>query len=172
MAQKRNSSDTTDKAFVFSRTFDVARDRMWQVWTECAHLKHWWGPKGVTVTSCKNDLRPGGLFHYCLRSPDGKDMWGKFVYREVVKPKRLVFIVSFSDETAGITRHPLAPDWPLQTLSTITFSEHQGKTTVTVEWSAFEATEAERKTFDAGRAGMQQGWTGTMDQLADYLAKA
>lgn len=71
-----------------------------------------------------------------------------------------------------LARHPFAPDWPLQTLSTIWFAEQGGRTTITVEWSPFEATEAERKAFDAGHGSMQQGWTGTMDQLDAYLAKA
>jgi len=71
-----------------------------------------------------------------------------------------------------LARHPFAPDWPLRTLSTITLAERGGKTTITVQWSSFEATEAERKAFDAGHAMMQRGWTGTMDQLDAYLAKA
>lgn len=174
MAEKRNSAGAApaDRPFIISRSFDSPRERMWKIWTECEHLKQWWGPKGVTVTFCKIDLRPGGLFHYGLRSPDGQDIWGKFVYREIVKPERLVFIVSFSDEKGGTTRHPFNADWPLKMLSTVSFTEHRGKTTVTVQWSAFEATEVEHKTFDAGHASMQQGWTGTLDQLTTYLAKA
>src|SRR5438445_232590 len=77
-------------------------------------------------------LRPGGLFHYCLRSPDGHDMWGKFVYREIIAPERLVFVVSFSNEQAGITRHPASPTWPLEVLSTLTLAEHEGRTTFTM----------------------------------------
>jgi uncharacterized protein YndB with AHSA1/START domain len=34
-----------------------------------------------------------------------------------------------------------------------------------------DANETERETFENAREGMKQGWTGTMDQLADYLAK-
>jgi uncharacterized protein YndB with AHSA1/START domain len=119
--------------FVISRVFDAPRELMWKVWTDCNHLKHWWGPKGFTVRICKLDLRPGGLLHYCLRGLDGKDMWGKFVYREIAKPKRLVFVNSFSDEKGGTTRHPLHLDWPLEMLSTITFAEHDGKTMLTIE---------------------------------------
>ena len=36
-------------------------------------------------------------------------------------------------------------------------------------WRMFEA---ERKTFDTSHEGMQMGWTGTFNQLAQYLAKA
>jgi uncharacterized protein YndB with AHSA1/START domain len=157
--------------FVISRTFDAPRDLVWQTHTDCNHLKHWWGPKGFTVFSCKIDLRPGGIFHYGLRSPSGQDMWGKFVYREIVAPERLVFIVSFADEKGNAVRHPMSPTWPLETLSTLTFAEKDGKTTLTVRWTPHAATQIERDTFDAGHDSMRQGWGGTMDQLAEYLAK-
>ena len=91
--------------------------------------------------------------------------------REILPPRRLIVSISMPDPKV-LARHPFAPDWPLQTLSTITFAEQGGRTTITVQWSPFEATEAERKAFDAGHASMQQGWTGTMGQLDAYLAKA
>jgi len=97
---------------------------------------------------------------------------GKFTYREIKVPERLVFIVSFSDPKGGVTRHPWSPNWPLETLSTVTFEQQGGKTKVSVQWiPADSATEMERKTFDEGRDGMKQGWGGTMDQFAAYLGK-
>ena len=62
--------------------------------------------------SSKMDLRPGGTYHYGMRTPDGKEMWGRFVYREIIPPERIVFVNSFSDPEGGITRHPMAPTWP------------------------------------------------------------
>lgn len=135
-------------------------------------LKQWWGPKGFVVHTCKVDLRPRGVFHYGMRAPDGSDVWGRFVYREIVAPKRLVFVVSFSDPKGGVTRHPWSENWPLQTMSTVEFEEQgAGKTRVTVRWIPHEASDMERKTFAEGRESMQQGWTGTLDQFAGYLAK-
>lgn len=159
------------KEFVISRVFDAPRERVWKSWTEAERLKQWWGPKGFTVSHCTVDLRLGGVMHYCLRSPDGDDMWGKFVYREIVKPEKLVFVVSFSDEKGGITRHPMSPDWPREMLSTVTFAEQNGGTLITVRWAPTNATELERKTFEDGRDGMKQGWGGTFDQFAEYLKK-
>ena len=165
MAEKRA------EPFVISRVLDAGRDVVWAAWTDPERLTHWWGPKGVTVVSCTVDLRPGGVFHYGLRAPDGSDTWGRFVYREIVAPERLVFVVSFSDAKGGVTRHPWSPSWPLETLSTVTFQEHGAKTTVTVTWTPHAATEIERTTFEEGHPSMRQGWTGTFDQLAEYLAK-
>jgi len=157
--------------FVIARVLDAPRDKVWRAWTEVEHLRQWWGPKGFAVTHCKVDLRPGGLMHYCLRMPDGGEMWGKFVYREIVKPERLVWINSFSDKDGGTTVHPMSPDWPREMLTKVTFEAQGGKTRVTVQWVPVDAsTDIERKTFDEGRDSMKQGWSGTFEQLESYLS--
>ena len=101
------------------------RTLVFRAWTEPDRLACWFGPKGFTMLSCTLDLRPGGVFHYGMRSPDGHAMWGRWVFREVVAPERLVFVASFSDEAGGVTRHPFAPDWPQEVLSTVTFAEQR-----------------------------------------------
>ena len=165
-------STRASQPFVITRMFDARRERVWKSWTEPERLKRWWAPKGFTCTHCEVDLRPGGLMHYCLRSPDGSDMWGRFVYREIVQPEKLVFVVSFSDVQAGITRHPMSADWPLEILSTVEFAAEGKRTAVTVRWIPVNATEAERKAFDDGRESMTQGWSGTFDYLDAYLPNA
>lgn len=158
--------------FAISRVLDAPREMVWSAFTDPERMKHWWGPKGFTVIASKMDLRPGGTYHYGLKAPDGTPMWGKFVFREIVPLTRMVFISSFSDEAGGTTRHPLHMSWPLEMLSVFTFEELPGgKTKFTVHWTPHNATEEERKTFDAGQASMQQGWSGTLDQLTTYLAK-
>ena len=158
-------------AFVITRTFDAPRDRVWKAWTERKQLGQWFGPKGFKMTTANLDFRPGGTFHYCLQSPDGNQMWGKFVYRVIEVPKRIVLVNSFSDEKGGLTRHPMSPTWPLEMLSVTTLVEEGGKTRLTIEWSPLNPTDEERQTFEASHEGMQQGWAGTFEQLADYLSK-
>ena len=164
------AEQTAIRPFVLSRTFDASREQMWKAWTERTQLMQWFGPKGFTMPAAKMDFRPGGSFHYCLQSPDGKEMWGKFTYREISAPERIVLVNSFSDEAGGVTRHPFSSTWPLQMLSTFTMTEHEGKTTATVEWVPIDPTPEERETFDRAHDGMRQGWGGTFDQLAAYLA--
>lgn len=159
------------KPFVISREFAAPRDLVWQVWTEREHFMSWFGPTGFKTTYAKMDLRPGGMFHYCMVAPDGKEIWGRALYREVVPPTKLIWINSFSDKDGGITRHPFTTDpWPLQMLTIVTFAEHAGRTTVTITWTPFDATEAERQTFEKGRESMKMGWTGTLDRLTSFLA--
>lgn len=175
MNEKNNDALTSsEQEFVIARVFDAPREMVWKAWTEPERLAQWWGPKGFTMLVSKLDLRPGGVFHYCMSAPAGHPMsgkmWGKFVYREIVKPEKIVFINSFSDENGGITRHPMSATWPLEVLNVQTFTEHQGKTTVTLRGGPINATELERETFKEGHKSMQQGFTGTFDQLAAYLA--
>ncbi|HZZ29979.1 MAG TPA: SRPBCC domain-containing protein [Pirellulales bacterium] len=162
---------SANKEFTISRTFDAPRDMVWKAWTEREHLMKWFGPKGCMISTANLDFRPGGVFHYAMKTPDGKEMWGKFVYREIVPPEKIVLINSFSDAQGGITRHPMSPTWPREMLSTSLFTEQQGKTTITLTWIPFNATAEEWATFNAAHGGMQQGWNGTFEQLEEYLAK-
>jgi uncharacterized protein YndB with AHSA1/START domain len=166
---------TPGKDFIISRLFDAPRDLLWQCFTDPERMKHWWGPKGFTVIASKMDLRVGGTYHYGMKAPDGSPMWGLFTYREIVPQERLIFVNSFSDENGGVTRHPMAPTWPLTMLSTFTFEDAaHGKTKFTVRWQALDASPEEQATFDSdqSRTSMTNGWSGTMDQLAAYLATA
>jgi len=159
------------KPFIISREFNAPRGLVWKVWTEREHFARWFGPKGIQATFARFDLRPGGMNHYSMTMPDGKELWGKAVYREIVPPTKLVWINSFSDKDAGLARHPLTTErWPLQMLTIVTFAEQAGKTTVTVSWWPYESDDEERRVFEAGRESMKMGWGGTLDQLGTYLA--
>ena len=164
---------TRSPDFVISRVFDAPRELVWKAFTEPESMKQWWGPKGFTVIASKMDLRPGGTYHYGMKAPNGSTMWGKFVFREIVAPERMVFVSSFSDEAGGTTRHPGHQSWPLEMVTVFTFEEQPGgKTKFTTRWSPLNATEEERKTFDGGHDSMRMGWTGTLDNLEAYLARA
>jgi uncharacterized protein YndB with AHSA1/START domain len=166
------AAEAKNADFVISRVFDAPRELVWQAFADPERMTPWFGPKGSTIVSSKMDLRVGGTYHGAMRNPDGQVMWAKFVYREVAPPKRLSWVHSFSDENGGLTRHPLSATWPLELLTTVTFEEALGgKTKLTLRWSPINATEEERKTFEAARDGMTQGWGGTFERLDAYLAE-
>ena len=160
------------RPFSLTHAFNAPRERLWKAWTERDQLLQWFTPKSFTMTAANLDLRPGGAFHYCQRSPDGKEMWGKFVYREIVPSSRIVLVSSFSDAQGGIARHPFAPAWPLEMLSTSTFAEANGQTSFTLEWLPLNPTDEERQIFEGAYEGMKHGWAGTFDQLTRFLAKS
>ncbi len=106
-----------------------------------------------------------------MRSPAGQEMWGKFVYREIAAPEKIVFVNSFSDAAGNTTRAPFSPQWPLEILNTVLFSEKDGKTTLAMTGTPVDATDEETKMFESMRPSMDQGFKGTLDQLEAYLAK-
>lgn len=118
------------------------------------------------------ELRAGGAFLYSMQTPNGPEMWGKFVYREVEPQECLVFVNCFSDENGGLTRNPWIATWPLEILNTLTLAEHDGKTTLTLRGGPINASAEELQAFAAGVSGMQKGFAGTFKQLDSYLAEA
>ena len=167
-----NSMSAVEQEFTITRVFDAPRELVWKAVTEPERMIRWWGPKGFTMQVARLDLRPGGVFHYGMRSPGGSVMWGRFVYHEIVAPERLVFVNSFSDEQGSATRNPYSAIWPLEVFNTWSLSEQDGKTTLTLRGRPFNASAAEEQAFRQGHASMQGGFKGTLDQLADYLAEA
>jgi uncharacterized protein YndB with AHSA1/START domain len=157
--------------FTISRSFNAPRDAVWKAYSDLGALSKWWGPAGFTWIDGTLDFRPGGVFHYGMRAPNGDEMWGKFVYRDIVKPERLAFLTSFSDRAGNTVRAPFAEDWPLEVLNELTFSELHGVTTVAMRGVPYNATEAEKKRFEAMKPSMNMGFKGTLDQLESYLAQ-
>lgn len=167
----KNANIAVEQDFTITRTFNAPREQVWRAWTEREQLMQWFGPKGFTMSHATLDLRPGGMFHYGLRSANGQMMWGKWTFREIVAPKKLVLISAFSDANGGLTSAPMIDNWPLETLSTTTFEEHNGKTTITLRWAPLNATEVQYQTFAKMHDSMRQGWGGTFEQLGAYLGK-
>jgi uncharacterized protein YndB with AHSA1/START domain len=166
-AKNSPATEPAEPVLVLTRVFDAPRELVWKAWTEPEHFVRWWGPKGFTVPFCKIDLRPGGVMHFCMRSPEGRDFWNKGVFREVVEPERIVSTDTFADEEGNLiepAHYGMSPDWPSETLLTVTFVEHEGKTKLSLRHEVPESV--------AERNGARQGWTETLDRLAEYLAEA
>lgn len=162
----------TELPFLISRTFNASREKVWRAWTDEKRLGQWFSPKGFTVPTCSLDLRVGGHFHYCIRSENGQEHWGRWIFREVTEPERLLFVVSFSDPGKNITRNPWNAQWPKEILSLVTFADLGDKTTVTVHWSPINSSGVERQEFQDGRYSMRVGWGGTLDHLDELLLRS
>lgn len=161
----------SDPVFTISRSFGAPLSLVWDMYAKKEHLARWWGPKGFTWVSGELDFRPGGIFHYGMRSPTGEVMWGRFHYREIVPKTRLVFTSAFSDEAGAVTRAPFASNFPREVLNTIRFSESAGRTTLDLTGTPFEASEDEKSFFASMFPSMNQGFTGTLNQLEEYLGE-
>ena len=157
--------------FTISREFAAPRALVWRAWTEVEHLRQWFSPKGFTVSAATLDFRPNGLFHFCMKTPDGHVMWARWRFLEITAPDRLLWINSFSNPAGEVVPPPFPEPWPSEILNTVTFTEHAGKTTVALQSAAFNAPAIEQQTFDTNHESMNQGWGGTLEQLADHLPK-
>lgn len=76
---------------VLEREIDVPVELVWKAWTTPESLMQWFCPKPWTVTECRIDLRPGGEFFTCMRSPEGQEMPNSGCYLDVVPQERLIF---------------------------------------------------------------------------------
>lgn len=146
--------DERERELVITRIFDAPRHLVFQAWTEPDRAARWWGPQGFITAYCDMDVRQGGAFRVCMRSPAGVEYWKQGIYCEVVAPERLVFTFVWED-AEGKPGH--------QTQVTVTFAAHGDKTELTLRQAVFETV--------ATRDEHQRGWTSTLQRLAEYLAK-
>jgi uncharacterized protein YndB with AHSA1/START domain len=152
---KRDHDASTGRELVIERIFDAPRELVFKLWTQPEHAARWWGPQGFTTISCEMEVRPGGTWRRCMRSPEGALYWKRGVYLEIAPPERLVFTY-VNEDADGEPGH--------ETLVTVSFAEHGPKTRLTLRHTRFESVEA--------RDAHEGGWTSCMDRFADYLANA
>lgn len=164
------TGESAKDELVITRVFNAPRKLVFKAFSETEALDQWWGPVGMEIHSSKIDFRPGGLYHYGMKSPDGKLMWGRFKFLEIVEPERIVFISSFADKDTNVIPAPFFKDFPLEVKNILILTETKGRTTLTLIGKPINATEAEQKTFFSMVSGMQQGFGGTFDQLDKYLS--
>ncbi len=150
MAARNNAAaESAKRELVVERVFDAPRSLVFKAWSEPKHMMHWFAPKGFTVPACEMDFRVGGRYRLCMRSPQGRDHWVHGEYREIVAGERIVFTGILEDDGN-------------ETLTTITFADHDRKTKLVVHQTySFES--------DSTR-GAPQGWAETLDRLAEYVA--
>lgn len=166
--------DDQEPPFSISHVFKAPRETVWQAWTERDHLIKWFGPRGSQILQATLDLRVGGMFHYCMSDPNGMEMWGRWVFRTISRPDRLEFISSFSNASGEVTPVPFQglDDFPPEVLTSVIYADHAGigkGTLVTVEARPLNGTQAQCDFFTTFHPSMRQGWTGTMQQLAEFL---
>jgi uncharacterized protein YndB with AHSA1/START domain len=136
-----------------SSSFDALPGLVFKVWIEREHLMCSRVPHGFTTPYCKTDVRRGGAYRLCMRSPEGREYWLQGVYREIVESEPIVFTCALENEELS---H--------EALVTVTFAEHEGKTKLTMHQARFDLAKV--------RDGASEGWNESLDHFADYLAKA
>lgn len=143
-------TDNSDRELVITRVLNAPRELVFRMFTEPDHIKNWWGPNGFTNTIFKMDVRPGGLWEFTMHGPDGTDYKNKSIYKEIIKPEKIVF------------EHVSGPKFE----ATILLEERDGKTHLS--WRMlFQSAEEFRQTVKTFKA--DEGLKQNIVKLEDYL---
>jgi uncharacterized protein YndB with AHSA1/START domain len=140
---------TSDRELVVTRTVNAPTRLVFEAWTRADLFRRWWVPKsyGLNLLSCEMDVRVGGQYRLVFQHGDST-MAFFGTYLEVTPNTRLVWTNDEGDNG--------------QTVTTVTFEEHDGKTRLVVH-DLYPSAEA----VDAGAAGALPE---TLDQLDEFLA--
>ena len=150
-----NTSNTADREISITRELNFPRELVFRAWTEQKHIDAWWGPTGFRNETHEMNVKPGGVWRFMMHGPDGTDYPNKIIYREVVKPERLVYDHSGDGDAPDISFHV-----------TVTFTDIGGKTRLTMQM-LFASVEACNKVKEFGAV---EGNKQTIDRLEQYLA--
>jgi uncharacterized protein YndB with AHSA1/START domain len=82
----------SDLEIAMTREFDAPRHLVFDAMTRPEHVRRWFGCDAFTLPICEIDLRAGGAYRFVMRSPDGSESTLQGVYREIVRPERVVFV--------------------------------------------------------------------------------
>jgi uncharacterized protein YndB with AHSA1/START domain len=148
-----------ERTVEITRIIDAPRALVFRMWVEPEHMAQWWGPKSFDNPVCEIDGRPGGKILIHMRGPGGTlyPMTGEFL--EVVEPERLAFM-AYAEDLAGQRL--------LESRTVVTFEDVDGRTRLTVRAHAVGLVPIAPQML----AGMQAGWSGSLDKLAELVARS
>src|SRR5712691_8296926 len=111
----------SEREIAMTRVFDAPRSLVFDALTRPELLKRWLGVRGGwSMVVCEIDLKVGGTYRYVWRGPRGNEMGRRGVYREIVRPERLVATEAFDESW-----------YPGEAVDTTVLVEQGGKTRLT-----------------------------------------
>lgn len=136
-----------------TRVYHAPRSLVWKVWTDPAHVAHWWGPRGFTLTQHSKELRPGGRWVYTMHGPDGVDYPNSTLYHEVIEGEKLVYDHGSDGQSKPLFR------------VTVTFQDVPEGTRMDM----IMGFDSQQAADEARRFIRMAGGNATWDRLAEYL---
>ena len=144
-----------------SRVFAAPRETVFKAWSSADYVKRWFCPAGYSVPEAKVEMRVGGRFEVCMRSPEGVDHWTRGTFTEVMVPGRLAIDHHVVDPCGG---GPL-----FSALTQVTFSDDaSGGTLMEVVQTYSLAGGAQAAQM---LKGAPEGWRQTLDKLEAEVAR-
>jgi uncharacterized protein YndB with AHSA1/START domain len=139
----------TDEQILITREFDAPRHMVYRAWTTPELVKRWWAGQRGEVTLAEIDLRVGGTWRYVMIATGGHEVAFHGEYREIVPNERIVMTEVYEG----------MPD--AEALETITFTEEDGRTTLTMLVQHRNQEERDAHLNSGMEVGMQEA----MDRL-------
>jgi uncharacterized protein YndB with AHSA1/START domain len=143
-----------------SRVFSAPREIVFKAWSSADHIKRWFCPSGYSVPEATVEMRVGGRFEVCMRSPEGLEHWTEGTFTEVVAPERLTIDHHVIDPCGG---GPL-----FSAVTQVKFSAVDGGTRMDVEQTYTVNDPAQ---VEPMLKGAPEGWRQTLDKLEAEIAR-
>ena len=147
----------SDDQILITREFDAPKHLVYRAWTTPELVRRWWNAKRGEVTTCEIDLRVGGTWRYVMVADGGFEVGFHGEFLEIVPDERIVSTEVYE----GLPEDVSEEDG--RTVNTATFSEVDGRTTVTILVQA--ANKASRDAIID--SGMEAGMQDAMDLLEE-----
>jgi uncharacterized protein YndB with AHSA1/START domain len=148
----------TDEQILITREFNAPRHLVYRAFTTPELVKRWWGGLRGTVTSVEIDLRVGGTWRYVMTANGGFEVAFHGEYHEIAPNERIVSTEVFEG----------APEGMGGTVNTATFTEVDGRTTLTVLTQA-PNTQVRDAIIESGMEGGMQESFDALEQAAVSL---
>ena len=147
----------TDDQILITREFDAPKHLVYKAFTTPELVKRWWNAKRGEVTVAEIDLRVGGTWRYVMVADGGVEVGFHGEYREIVPNERIVSTEIYEGLPEGVS------DEEGGTVNTATFTEADGRTTLTILVQA-PSQETRDAIIDSG---MEAGMQDAMDLLEE-----
>jgi uncharacterized protein YndB with AHSA1/START domain len=152
--------ENAGREIFITRDFNAPRELVWEAMTNPKHVVNWWGPRGFSTTIEEMDVRPGGVWKHVMLGPDGVKYPNHSVFKEIVKPERIVF--SHGGHREGGPGVSFVSTWSFDSLDA-------NRTRVSIRMVFPSAADRDfvAREFHAVEGGQQ-----TLERLGEHLAGA
>jgi uncharacterized protein YndB with AHSA1/START domain len=151
-----------DERILITREFDAPRHLVYKAWSTPELVKRWWHANRGKVTVVEIDLRVGGKWRYVMVADDGMEVGFHGEYREIVPDERIVSTEIYEGLPEGVSEEEGA------TVNTATFTEENGRTTVTLLIQATSKISRDAIIDSGMEAGLQDALD-LLEQTANSL---
>jgi uncharacterized protein YndB with AHSA1/START domain len=131
------------------RVIRATADRIFEAWTQPAHLREWWGPRDVTCVDAQVDLRVGGRYRIANRYPDGRIVCIVGEFEVITPPHELVYTWRLESDAQ-----------PAERVRVRFEPRADGTEVIVVHERIIDPTVRDRH---------REGWHGCLEGLAEYL---